>query len=333
MFHTETREGNPAHAETDPFHAGNPAMTATPSAVITTQPDRTVSMTFRNRMFIVACLLPASVALGAIVAYPLVYGIYLSLTDANPLTQQSNYIGLENYRYLWEDSVYRQSMVRTILFTVAIVAIEFPLALILALMLNEPLRGRAIYRSLLLIPWVMPNVVAAVIWKWIYSPDFGLLNYGLKEFGIIDTYMNFLSDPGRALPAVIAVGVWKGIPFSTVVLLAGLQAVPHDVMEAATVDGANVWQRFRDVTVPSLLPIAVVVVVLRTVWTFNSFDLVYVLTGGGPGWATQLLSIYVYLSSFQYQQLGYGAAMAMTMIFVLAIPVAIFVRRTLGEEA
>lgn len=301
-----------------------PAVAATPS--------RRLSMTVRNRLFVLACLLPASIALVAIIAYPLVYGLYLSLTDANPLTLQKNFIGLENYQFLLKDSVYRSSLVRTIYYTVAIVVIEFPLALILALMLNEPLRGRAIYRALLLIPWVMPNVVAAVIWKWIYSPDFGLLNYGLKSIGIIDSYMNFLSDPGRALPSVIAVGVWKGIPFSAVVLLAGLQAVPHDVMEAATVDGANVWQRFRDVTVPSVLPIAVVVLVLRTVWTFNSFDLVYVLTGGGPGWATQLLSIYVYLSSFQYQQLGYGAAMAVTMLFVLAVPVAIFVRRTLGEE-
>ncbi len=308
-------------------------MTATQSGTIVTSPPRATSMAVRNRLFVLACLLPASIALVAIIAYPLVYGLYLSLTDANPLTLKSNYIGLENYRFLLEDDVYLGSLRRTITFTIAIVAIEFPLALILALMLNEPLRGRAIYRSLLLIPWVMPNVVAAVIWKWIYSPDFGLLNYGLKELGIIDSYMNFLSDPGRALPSVIAVGVWKGIPFSTVVLLAGLQAVPHDVMEASTVDGANAWQRFRDVTVPALLPIAVVVLVLRTVWTFNSFDLVYVLTGGGPGWATQLLSIYVYLSSFQYQQLGYGAAMAVTMLFVLAIPVAIFVRRTLKDEA
>lgn len=308
-------------------------MTATQTGTVATTPNRSLSMAVRNRLFVLACLIPASFAILAIIAYPLAYGIYLSLTDANPLTLQRNYIGLDNYRYLLEDNVYLEGLRRTIVFTVAIVAIEFPLALILALMLNEPLRGRAIYRSLMLIPWVMPNVVAAVIWKWIYSPDFGLLNYGLKELGFIDSYINFLSDPGRALPSVIAVGVWKGIPFSTVVLLAGLQAVPHDVMEAATVDGANVWRRFRDVTVPSLLPIAVVVIVLRTVWTFNSFDLVYVLTGGGPGWATQLLSIYVYLSSFQYQQLGYGAAMAVTMLFVLAIPVAIFVRRTLKEEA
>jgi multiple sugar transport system permease protein len=307
------------------------AMTATQPRAIATHPSRTGSLARRNRLFILACLLPASVALTAIIAYPLAYGLYLSLTDANPLTLRSTYIGLENYRFLLDDSVYRDSLLRTMIFTAAVVGIEFPLALILALMLNEPLWGRAVYRSLLLVPWVMPNVVAAVIWKWIYSPDFGLLNFGLQKVGIIDSYVNFLSDPGRALPSVIAVGVWKGIPFSTVVLLAGLQAVPHDVMEAATVDGANAWQRFRDVTAPSLLPIAVVVLVLRTVWTFNSFDLVYVLTGGGPGWATQLLSIYVYLSSFQYQQLGYGAAMAVTMLFVLAIPVAIFVHRTLGE--
>jgi multiple sugar transport system permease protein len=132
---------------------------------------------------------------------------------------------------------------------------------------------------------------------------------------------------------VILVSIWKGLPFSAVVLLAGLQAVPADLYEAARVDGANAWQRFRDITIPGMLPIIVIVLVLRAVWSFNSFDLVYVLTGGGPGWATQLLSIYVYLSSFQYQLLGYGAAMAVTMLIILAIPVAIFVRRALPEEA
>ncbi len=229
-------------------------------------------------------------------------------------------------------SVYVGDLKRTIFFTGATVAIEFPLALGLALMLNEPLRGRAIYRALMLVPWVMPNVVAAIIWKWIYSPDFGLLNYGLWKLSLIHSYISFLGDPHRAMPSVIAVSVWKGLPFSAVVLLAGLQAVPGDLQEAATLDGANAWHRFRDVTIPHLLPIIVVVLVLRTVWTFNSFDLVYVLTAGGPGWTTQLLSIYVYLSSFQYQQLGYGAAMAVTMLLALAIPASLFVRRTLSGE-
>lgn len=286
----------------------------------------------RNRQFILLCLLPATLALLAIIAYPLLYGFYLSLTDANPLSLERAFIGLENYGNIFDDSVYQNSLWLTIRFTAIIVAIEFPLAMMLALMLNEPIRGRAIYRAMLLIPWVMPNVVAAIIWRWIYSPDFGLLNFVLAELRIIDAYLSFTGDPNRALPAVIAVSVWKGIPFSTVVLLAGLQAVPADLYEAARVDGASAWQRFRDITIPGMLPIIVIVLVLRAVWSFNSFDLVYVLTGGGPGWATQLLSIYVYLSSFQYQQLGYGAAMAVTMLLILAIPVAIFVRRTLPQE-
>jgi multiple sugar transport system permease protein len=286
----------------------------------------------RNRLFIIACLIPASIALLAIVAYPFFYGFYLSLTNANPLTLQQDFIGSENYRVLLSDSVYRTSFRLTVIFTAAIVLIEFPLAMGVALMLNEPLRGRVIYRALLLVPWVMPNVVAAIIWQWIYSPDFGLLDFALWKLSIIDSYIDFLGNPDRALPAVIAVGVWKGLPFSAVVLLAGLQAVPADLHEAATIDGANAWRRFRDVTIPHLLPIIVVVLILRIVWTFNSFDLVYVLTGGGPGWATQLLSIYVYLSSFQYQQLGYGAAMAVSMLIALAIPAALFVRRTLHSE-
>ncbi|MBA2519233.1 MAG: sugar ABC transporter permease, partial [Chloroflexia bacterium] len=287
----------------------------------------------RNQRFILLCLLPASLALLAVIAYPLFYGFFLSLTDANPLSLEQEFIGFTNYRDILGDSVYQNSLWLTIRFTAVIIAIEFPLAMILALLLNEPIRGRAIYRAMLLIPWVMPNVVAAIIWGWLYSPDFGLLNFALAELRLIDTYLSFTGDPNRALPAVIAVSVWKGLPFSTVVLLAGLQAVPADLYEAARVDGANAWQRFRDITVPGMLPIIVIVLVLRAVWSFNSFDLVYVLTGGGPGWATQLLSIYVYLTSFQYQQLGYGAAMAVTMLVVLAIPVAIFVRRTLPREA
>lgn len=286
----------------------------------------------RNRQFILLCLLPATLALIAVIAYPLFYGLFLSLTNANPLSLEREFIGLENYGNIFQDSVYQNSLWLTIRYTTVIVAIEFPLAMILALMLNEPIRGRAIYRALLLVPWVMPNVVAAIIWRWIYSPDFGLLNFVLAELRIIDSYLSFTGDPNRALPAVIAVSVWKGIPFSTVVLLAGLQAVPADLYEAARIDGANAWQRFRDITIPGMLPIIVIVLVLRAVWSFNSFDLVYVLTGGGPGWATQLLSIYVYLNSFQFQQLGYGAAMAVTMLVILAIPVAIFVRRTLPQE-
>lgn len=286
----------------------------------------------RNRQFILLCLLPATLALLAVIAYPLFYGFFLSLTNANPLSLEREFIGLENYGNIFQDSVYQNSLWLTIRYTAVIVAIEFPLAMILALMLNEPIRGRAIYRALLLVPWVMPNVVAAIIWRWIYSPDFGLLNFVLAELRIIDSYLSFTGDPNRALPAVIAVSVWKGIPFSTVVLLAGLQAVPADLYEAARIDGASAWQRFRDITIPGMLPIIVIVLVLRAVWSFNSFDLVYVLTGGGPGWATQLLSIYVYLNSFQFQQLGYGAAMAVTMLVILAIPVAIFVRRTLPQE-
>jgi multiple sugar transport system permease protein len=286
----------------------------------------------RNQRFILLCLLPATLALLAVIAYPLLYGFYLGLTNANPLSLEREFIGLQNYRDIFDDSVYQNSLWLTIRYTLVIVTIEFPLAMILALMLNEPIRGRAIYRALLLIPWVMPNVVAAIIWRWIYSPDFGLLNFALAELHIIDSYLSFTGDPNRALPAVIAVSVWKGLPFSTVVLLAGLQAVPADLYEAARVDGANAWQRFRDITIPGMLSIIVIVLVLRAVWSFNSFDLVYVLTGGGPGWATQLLSIYVYLTSFQYQQLGYGAAMAVTMLVILAVPVAIFVRRALPQD-
>jgi len=286
----------------------------------------------RNRLFVLVCLAPATIALLAIVAYPFAYAVFLSSTNANPLSLVREPVGLANYRELVNDPVYWSSLQRTAIFTTATVLIEFPLALGIALMLNEPLRGRVVYRALLLVPWVMPNVVAAIIWRWLYSPDFGLINFALVQASITDAYVSFLGDPGKALWSVVAVGAWKGLPFSAVVLLAGLQGIPGDLYEAATVDGAGAWQRFRDVTIPQLLPIIVIVLILRAVWTFNSFDLIYVLTGGGPAWATQVLSIYVYLSSFQFQRLGYGSAMAVTMLVVLAIPAALFVRRILHGE-
>lgn len=286
----------------------------------------------RNPAFVLACLAPATIALLAVVAYPFFYAIFLSTTNANPLSLVRDPIGLENYRELLSDPVYWASLRRTVTFTVGTIAVEFPLALGIALMLNEPLRGRIVYRALLLVPWVMPNVVAAIIWRWLYSPDFGLVNFALVRASILESYVSFLGDPSRALWSVIAVAVWKGLPFSAVVLLAGLQGISADLYEASTVDGAGPWQRFRDITLPSLMPIIVIVLILRAVWTFNSFDLVYVLTGGGPAWATQVLSIYVYLSSFQFQQLGYGSAMAVTMLIVLAVPAVLFVRRILQDE-
>jgi multiple sugar transport system permease protein len=178
----------------------------------------------------------------------------------------------------------------------------------------------------------MPNIAAAIIWGWLLSADFGLFNFYLKSLGVIPQNIPWLSRPDLALPSVIAVGIWKGLPFSAVVLLAGLQTISREQREAAEVDGANALQRLRYVVVPALLPLIVLVVVLRFTWSFNTFDTVYVMTGGGPGWSTYLLSIYMYLTAFSFRDLGYGSALATVMLIILICLSTVFIRATTRDD-
>jgi multiple sugar transport system permease protein len=276
-------------------------------------------------------LSPAVILLIGIILFPLARGIYLGLTDANSLTLEESFIGLGNYRRIALDPLYWTSLTTTILWTAGTVCVGFPIALLTACLLNEDVKARPLFRALLLVPWVTPTVVASVIWMWMYSFEFGMVNYILKSLGIITKYVSFLASADMALPAVLVAAVWKGIPFQSVVLLAGLQGIPQEMYDAAKVDGASMLQRFRHVTIPQLRSIIVIVVILQAVWAFNGFDMLYVLTRGGPGWATYVMSIYVYLSSFQYWEIGYGAALATTMLIMMLIAAVVFIRQVLRD--
>jgi multiple sugar transport system permease protein len=181
------------------------------------------------------------------------------------------------------------------------------------------------------VPWVTPTVVASVIWMWMFSFEFGMVNYILKSLGLISKYISFLASADLALPAVLVASVWKGVPFQSIIHLAGLQGIPEELYDAAKVDGAGMFGRFFHVTLPQLRSIVVIVLILQSVWAFNGFDMLYVLTRGGPGWATYVLSIYVYLSSFQYWELGYGAALATMMLLILIVAAVLFIRQVLKD--
>jgi multiple sugar transport system permease protein len=266
-------------------------------------------------VLVVPALLP--VALFSIA--PLVRGIYLGFTDSRAgLGLPTHFIGLDNFRELLHDDLFVSSFKIGLVWAGSVTAIQFVLALGLAMLLSAPLRMRWLTRSLALVPWAMPPVVVGIMWKLIYQPQAGVLDEALRRTHLPGQSIDWLADFKWALPAVILVGVWAGMPQTTVALLAGLQAIPPELHEAAAVDGATPWQRFLKVTVPQLRPVIIAITSLDFIWNFNSFGLVYVLTDGGPAGKTQLPMLFAYDQAFKYGQFGYASALGDAMVIVIA---------------
>lgn len=263
-------------------------------------------------------LLPAAVLLLLFLTYPLGLGVWLGFTDER-IGRAGIFIGLENYEYLWTDAVFWLSVFNTLLYTVTASALKFGLGLWLALILNEKLPFKAFFRAVVLLPWVVPTVLSAIAFWWIYDAQFSIVSYVLLELGWIDAPINFLGDPTNARASVIAANVWRGIPFIAITLLAGLQTIPPSLYEAATLDGATSWQRFRYVTLPLLTPIIAIVMTFSVLFTFTDFQLIYVLTRGGPVNATHLMATLSFQRGISGGNLGEGAAIAVAMVpFLLA---------------
>ncbi|MDY0873601.1 carbohydrate ABC transporter permease [Dongia rigui] len=263
-------------------------------------------------------MLPAAVLLLLFLTYPLGLGIWLGFTDEK-IGRPGIFIGLENYAYLLDDSVFWLSVYNTVLYTTVASALKFGLGLWLALLLNEHLPFKAFFRAIVLLPWVVPTVLSAIAFWWIYDAQFSIVSWVLMQIGIIDTPINFLGDPNNARASVIAANVWRGIPFVAITLLAGLQTIPPSLYEAATLDGAGSWQRFRFVTFPLLTPIIAIVMTFSVLFTFTDFQLIYVLTRGGPVNATHLMATLSFQRGISGGNLGEGAAIAVAMIpFLLA---------------
>ncbi|MEV5886113.1 sugar ABC transporter permease [Streptomyces sp. NPDC052020] len=280
-------------------------------------------------------VLPALIPILVLSVGPLLYGILLAFTDAQSgRTQPTQWIGALNFRDLARDTLFWESFRIGLVWAVAVTAAQFLLALGLALLLDQDLRLRWLARALAIVPWAMPEVVVGIMWRLVYNPDAGILNETLRDLGLGDG-RDWLSGLATALPAVIVVGVWAGMPQTTVTLLAGLQNTPRELREAAAVDGAGAWRRFRAVTWPALKPVALAVTALNLIWNFNAFALVYVLTSGGPGGRTRLPMLFAYEEAFRYGQFGYAAAMGCVMVAVISILLAVFLVGRLrgGEDA
>ncbi|MCY1667055.1 sugar ABC transporter permease [Rhizobium sp. SL86] len=283
-------------------------------------PERSLWSRLTNNRDVLGFLfmLPAAVFLLCFLTYPLGLGVWLGFTDTT-IGRDGVFVGLENYGFLWSDQVFWLSVFNTILYTTVASVAKFALGLWLALLLNQHLPFKSFFRAIVLLPWVVPTVLSALAFWWIYDSQFSIVSWSLIQMGLIDTPINFLGDPNTARASVIAANVWRGIPFVAISLLAGLQTIPASLQEAASLDGATSWQRFRYVTLPMLTPIIAVVMTFSVLFTFTDFQLIYVLTKGGPVNATHLMATLSFQRAIPGGQLGEGAAIAVAMIpFLLA---------------
>ena len=263
-------------------------------------------------------MMPAAAILILFLAYPLGLGVWLSFTDTK-IGRAGVFIGLENYIWLWEDRVFWTSVFNTILYTTVASAAKFVIGLYLALLLNKHLPFKALIRAAVLIPFIVPTVLSAIAFWWIYDAQFSIISWSLRQLGWIDHNINFLGDVWNARWSTIFANVWRGVPFIAITLLAGLQTVSPSLYEAATLDGATPWQRFRHITYPLLTPIIAVVMTFSVLFTFTDFQLIWALTRGGPVNATHLMATLSYQRAIIAGQLGEGAAISTAMIpFLLA---------------
>lgn len=277
--------------------------------------------------------LPAALLITGVLIYPVLRVAVLSFAHYGLGTGfELHFAGIDNFRRMFADSRLHGSFVVTGLFVALSVTLEFTIGLGLAVATKHLIHGRTFARTLLLIPWTLPTAITGVLWAWILNDQFGILNGLLLRAHVISHPITWLGEPVPALASVIAIDVWKTVPFVFLILLAGLQSIPAELYEAIAVDGGGAWAAFRHVTWPHLLPFAFVALIFRIIQAFAVFDLVYVLTGGGPGGTTETVSLYAYQTMMRYLDFSYGASIAVVLVLCLAA-VAIVLRRLLRETA
>ena len=282
-----------------------------------------------ERWLALALLLPTITLLGLFIAYPFIKGILLSVTNTR-VGVPGEFVGLANFAKIWDDSIFITSVNNTVFYTAVTTVFKLALGLWLALLLNRHFKGKAIVRALILLPFIIPTVLSTFAWKWMFDPTFSVLNWLLFHLGIIEQRINWLGDPDLAMMSIIIVNVWRGVPFFAISLLAGLQTISPELHEAAAIDGANARQRFIHVTWPLLLPVTMVVVLFSVIQTFADFQLVYVLTEGGPANATHLFATYAYQIGVRTGLLSEGAAISLAMfpvLFLVVVLQLLYIRR------
>ena len=269
-------------------------------------------------------LIPALLILSLVFVYPIIRAFWLSWFAENLGTQlEPVFTGWGNYQRMLGDGRFWQSLSNTTVFTVVSVGLELVLGLVVALVLNKSFFGRGAVRTIAIIPWALPTAVMGLAWAWIFNDQYGVVNDILRRLGLIDTGINWLGTPALAMIALIIADVWKTTPFIGIILLAGLQSISEDLYEAHRIDGASPWQSFYQITLPLLMPQILIALLFRFAQSFGVFDLVQVMTGGGPAGSTETVSIYIYSTVMRYLDFGYGAALVVVTFLLLVLAVAV----------
>jgi multiple sugar transport system permease protein len=287
----------------------------------------------RDQAFGAILLAPTVLLFAVLVFYPMLQSFWLSLHRTSTLTLSTRWVGLDNYLDLLSTASFWNSFLVTLIWTVSAVALQLVIGVAVALLLHGTVICRSLARGLVLFPYLLPTAVAVLVWRWLFNDLYGLLNYMLLDIGLIDKPIAWLSHMPNALISVILVGTWKFFPFVVIAVLARLQSIPDSLYEAARIDGASRWALFTDITLPQIAGVLAIVVLLRAIWDFKEFDVIYLMTGGGPGSSTETLPILVYREAFQLLDFGRGAAVAVAMSLFMMLFFLVYARVNRGLEA
>ncbi len=275
---------------------------------------------------------PTVMTFCAVIAYPLIAAIYLSFFSIYTPTMEGHWVGFSNYATLLQSGEFWRSLWNNIIWTVGTLTLQILFGILVAMMLHQNMVFRSLARSLVLFPYFLSTVVAVLVWKWLFNDLYGVLNHLFMWAGVIDMPVDWLGKMPNAMLSLIFVGAWKYFPFVVIAVLARLQSIPEELYEAAKIDGAGVFARFFDVTLPQLKDVLVVIILLRTIWDFKEFDLINLMTGGGPIIATQTLSLMVYKEAFALNQMGASSAVAVLMMLVMLVFMALYLRKAKGPS-
>ena len=285
------------------------------------------SLDARYGLLGVLLIAPTVLVFCAVIVYPLISAVYLGLFSIYTPTMEGEWVGLDNYRRLLASGEFWRSLGNNLIWTVGTLTLQLVFGILVALMLHRNLVFRALARSLVLFPYFLSTVVAVLVWRWLFNDLYGVLNHLLMWAGLVDMPVDWLGSMPNAMASLILVGAWKYFPFVVIAVLARLQGIPDELYEAASIDGAGAWSRFTDVTLPQLKDVLIVVVLLRTIWDFKEFDLIYLLTGGGPIIGTQTLPLMVYKEAFALNQMGGASAVAVLMMLLMLLFMSLYLRR------
>lgn len=277
-------------------------------------------------------LMPVLIVLVMFVFYPMASSIYTSFFKKQLGVSTMKFVGFKNYQSLFKNSLFTKSLTNSIIWTVLSTGLQFVFGMICALLLNKEFKGRGFWRGLYIVPWVVPPVVVAIIFRWLLNGLFGYGNQVLQALHIIQEPLGWFSDAKLVMPVLIFINVWRGVPFMMITLLAGMQTIPTDLYEAAKVDGANAVQRFFRITLPNMRHVITIGLLIYTLWNFNNFDMIYLLTKGGPGTISFTLPVMIYSAAFEEFAYGKAAAISTVMFLILAVVAFIYLRLMSSEE-